>query len=565
MHRTRLLVGFVILVVLGGVAYGIWRSRSNPTDDETESSQVAVVLDEACTYGGEFKSIEAVDAMTVKFTLCYPDAAFPAKVASTAMGIHPSEYLEATGGGGELIRHPIGTGPYKFDHWTAGTEIGFTANATYWGGIPKEPNLIFRWNAESRPRLLELLDEAVDGIDNINTDEAAVVDESENLTVYRRIGTNVLYLGMNNTYEPFEKLEVRQAIDYVIDRQHFAANYYLPGSVAATQFIPPGVFGFTTEVLPPNYGLTREQRILQAKLLMQAAGMSDGFETTLTYRDVVRTYITDPFLIARDIQSQLADIGIKVELEVMESGAFLDDVDSDAIGMYLLGWNGDYPDATDFLDFHFGAGSSLQFGDKIPELTNVLADASHLYDSAERYQLYLQANQIIRDQVPMVPIVHAGSAAAFKTSITGAYAAGLGVEQFWLMEDPDDDNIIWMQTAEPLGLYCADETDAESLRACGQVNEALLTYDVGTGQPLPALAIDYSANDDLTEWTFKLREDVKFHDGSAFDAADVVASFTAQWDAASPLHVGREGLFSYFKVYFMEFLNVVQATEEEEE
>jgi ABC-type transport system substrate-binding protein len=117
------------------------------------------------------------------------------------------------------------------------------------------------------------------------------------------------------------------------------------------------------------------------------------------------------------------------------------------------------------------------------------------------------------------------------------------------------DQLVWMQNAEPSGLYCADETDGEALRVCEQINESLLAYEVGGTETVPALATDYESNDDLTEWTFTLREGVKFHDGSAFDADDVVKSYRVQWDAEDPLHVGREGLFTYWGALFGGFLN----------
>jgi ABC-type transport system substrate-binding protein len=221
----------------------------------------------------------------------------------------------------------------------------------------------------------------------------------------------------------------------------------------------------------------------------------------------------------------------------------------------MLGWGADYPDATNFLDFHFGQGSSQQFGDHIPELTATLAEAASLSDQDARYQLYIKANEIIRDQVPMVAIAHGGSAAAYLARIQGAYASDIGAEQFWLMEDPDDDKIVWLQNGEPPGLYCADESDGEALRACEQVVESLLRYEIGTGRPIPSLAAEYSANDELTEWTFKLREGVKFHDGTDLDANDVVLSYVVQWDAAHPLHVGRDGSFTYFPGLFGGFLN----------
>jgi ABC-type transport system substrate-binding protein len=117
------------------------------------------------------------------------------------------------------------------------------------------------------------------------------------------------------------------------------------------------------------------------------------------------------------------------------------------------------------------------------------------------------------------------------------------------------DTFVWMQNAEPISLYCADETDGESLRACNQVTEPLLNYEIGGTAVVPALAETYEPNDDLTEWTFHLRQGVTFHDGSTLDANDVITSLNLQWDAASPLHKGNTGAFTYWSGLFGTFLN----------
>ena len=116
-----------------------------------------------------------------------------------------------------------------------------------------------------------------------------------------------------------------------------------------------------------------------------------------------------------------------------------------------------------------------------------------------------------------------------------------------------------MQNAEPISLYCADETDGETLRACEQVLESLLRYERGTGKAIPSLATAWSANADLTEWTFTLRDGVTFHNGATLDANDVVLSYAVQWDAAHPLHVGNSGQFSYFSSLFNGLLNAPPA------
>ncbi|MBK8021641.1 MAG: hypothetical protein IPK19_09465 [Chloroflexi bacterium] len=258
---------------------------------------------------------------------------------------------------------------------------------------------------------------------------------------------------------------------------------------------------------------------------------------------------------AADLQQQLAEIGINVTIDLQESGTFLDNSDAGNLTLYLLGWGADYPDATNFLDFHFGVGASDQFGDKFEEITAPLQQGAQLAAFEDRYPHYVEANTAIRDLVPMVPIAHGGSGVAFQAGVEGAHASPLGNESFSVMSDPVDDVLVWMQNAEPIGLYCADETDGESLRACEQINEPLLAYEVAGTAVVPALAESYEASDDLTVWTFSLRPGVTFHDGSALDANDVVMSWGVQWDAANPLHVGRDGNFTYFQAFFAAFLN----------
>ena len=505
---------------------------------------------ESCDYGGAILSIEALDESTVKFTLCNPDPAFPSKVAFSALNIFSSDQLEETGGGGpELFQNPIGTGPYMLENWDLGNEIVMSRYDDYWGEPAIEGTLIFRWNAEAAARLVELQAGTADGIDNPGPGDFEVIEADPNLTLYERPGTNVFYFGINNTVEPFDNVLVRQAIAHAIDKQRLIDNFYPPGSVVANQFMPPSIFGFTEEVEPFPYDPDR------ARELLEEAGVELPIETELSYRNVVRSYLPDPATVSQDLQAQLAEVGINVTIVEMESGTFLDSADAGELSLHLLGWGADYPDATNFLDFHFGAGSSDQFGDKYPDIVDALTRGAQLADPDERYPIYIEANEFIRDQVPMVPVAHGGSGVAFQADIVGAHASPLGNEYFAVMEDPDDDDIIWVQNGEPTGIYCADETDGEALRVCEQINEPLLRYETAGTAVEAALATEWEASEDLTEWTFTLREGVTFHDGSTFDAEDVITSYAVQWDAANELHVGRDGNFTYFNAFFGSFLN----------
>ena len=512
-----------------------------PEDDPAECG--------ADTNASNISQIAALDQYTVEFTLCNPDVAFLAKVAFSSFAIDDSAYLEAHAADGSLVNEPNGTGPYRLDAWNRGTDITMSAFDDYWGDAPLSSTVIFRWSAEAAQRLVELQSGTVDGIDNPGADDFETIADDSSLALYDREGLNILYFGFNNTFAPFDNEQVRQAIAMGIDRQRIVDSFYPPGSEVASHFTPCSI-PFACEG-DEWYEYDPDA----ARDLLAEAGYPDGFETTISLRDVVRSYLPGPQQVAADLQDQLADLGITATIDVQESTAFIDNANAGALeGIHLLGWGADYPDATNFLDFHFGAGASPQFGDKFDDVTEALQQGASSVADADRQAAYETANNAIKEHVPMIPIVHGGSGVAFQADNDGAHSSPLGNESMAVISPGSDDQLVWMQNGEPGGLYCGDESDGESLRVCEQIKESLYAYTVGGTDAVPSLATECAPNDDLTVWTCTLREGVSFHDGSTLDANDVVLSYAAQWDANHPLHVGRTGDFVYFSALFG-FLN----------
>ncbi|MEZ4643716.1 MAG: ABC transporter substrate-binding protein [Chloroflexota bacterium] len=213
-----------------------------PMEEEPMEEEMAfepmVMAAENCDYGGLIKEIAALDELTVQFTMCAPDPAFPSKAAFTAFAIQPSEYLEATGGTGDLLEKPIGTGPYMVENWARGEEVVFKRYDGYWGDAAETETLVFRWNSEAAARLLELQAGTVDGIDNPAPDDFATIEADSSLALINRPALNIFYVAMNNTYEPFTDEKVRQAIAMGIDRQRIVDNFYPAGSEVASHFTP---------------------------------------------------------------------------------------------------------------------------------------------------------------------------------------------------------------------------------------------------------------------------------------------------------------------------------------
>jgi peptide/nickel transport system substrate-binding protein len=502
-------------------------------------------------YEGTIKRITAVDRLTVRFDLCAPDPAFLPKIAFSVFGIQDSDYLAAHAADKSLLDTPNGTGPYKFDTWDKGNRLVLTANADYWGEKALTPNLEFRWSDEAAQRLLELQSGNVDGIDNPGADDIATIQADSSLKFNPREGMNTMYLGFNNTIKPWDNENVRKGIALGINRQELVDNFYPEGSEVATHFTPCSVpFGCEGDSW-------YDFDAAQGKQLLTDAGFDFSKSYKLQFRAAVRGYLPDPPVIATQIQQQLKNnLGINVTLDLQESGAFLDANAAGTLdGIFILGWGADYPDPTNFLDYHFGAGSGKKFGAPLPDIAAALTKGATSLDEATRKAAYADANNLIKQHVPAVIVAHGASGTAFKADVENSHSSPLSSEIFSVMKAGDRDTLVWMQNAEPLSLYCADETDGESLRACEQTNEALYAYEVGGTKAVPSLATECAPNDDASVWTCTLRDGVKFHDGADLDANDVVVSYAAQWDTKHPLHIGRSGAFEYFPGLWGGFLN----------
>ncbi|GAB4581897.1 MAG: hypothetical protein Fur0022_46490 [Anaerolineales bacterium] len=530
-------------------------AEEEPTEEVVEPPAFEPMKLEApdCEYGGKIKSIEAVDQMTVKFTMCKPDPAFFAKIAFVPFAIQPAEWIMENGGAGALLEKPIGTGPWMIESWNRGESIVFKRFDGYWGTPANFETLVFRWATEGAARLLELQSGTVHYITNVGPDDFETVSNDPNLQLIPSANPNTFYLAMTNTFTPFNNLKFRQAIAMGIDRQRIVDNFYPAGSEVASHFtpcsIPNGCTGDPWYDFDPDTAKT-----LLAEALAEE-GITPPFTTKIYYRDVFRGYLPEPGNVAVEIQTQLRDnLGIEAEVVVMESGEFIAESTAGNLdGFYLLGWGADYPHVTNFLDFHFGEANP-QFGTPFPEIYEKLVAGSQIANPADAESIYVEANNAIRELVPMVPIAHGASAQAALASLEGAYFPPFGAIDFSGM-NPGGDTLVFMQNAEPISLYCADETDGESLSACEQVLESLYRYKKDSGDVEPALATECTANADATEFVCTLREGVTFHDGSTLDANDVVVSWTAGLDAASPYHVGNTGAFEYYSYLWDKLIN----------
>ncbi len=493
------------------------------------------------------KSIAKIDDHTVKLTFYDYPAPLLAQLATPMLSISSPAAIQKWGK--DYTFHPVGTGPYIFQEWIPDDRIVLKANPNYWGTKPQIETLVYRVVQEPTARLLELQAGTVDFSYNLNVDDIPTAEADPNLDTYRIPPLSIGYVAINKDWanaegkKPLGDVRVRQAIAHAINKEAIIQALFPGTGVAAKNFMPPALWGYNDNFQDYTYNPTR------AKQLLAEAGYPNGFSTNLWVMPVSRGYFPDPPKVGEAIQADLKAVGINVEIISYDWGTYLDKVLGGEHAMCMLGWMPDFPDPDNYL-YTFFAGADKQFGDGAPDaqLYSVLTRAKSEVDPKVREQLYYEANAIIHGIVPGVPIDHNGAVFASLKGITGFKPSPLF--DYWNTADYAKDTLIIARSGDSVGLDVVDETDGESFYVGSQVYDSLLTFEPGTTRVKPALAESWTVSSDGLEWTFKLRQGVKFHDGTDFNADAVLFNFDRIWDTKHPNRAGNTQNFDYWYYFF---------------
>ena len=352
--------------------------------------------------GHVIESVTAEGDYTVIFKLTRAQAPFLKNIAMSPFAIASPTAFEAAGD--KYGDSPVGTGPFKFVEWKRNDSITIEKNEEYWNSEePKLDRVVFRAIPDNSARLNALLTGEIDLADGVNPSDGATVESEAALQLFERPSMNVGYLGLTSTRPPFDNQKVRQAVNYAIDKQAIVDAFFEGRAEVAKNPMPSSISGYNDDI--PGYEYDPEK----AKQLLAEAGFTDGFEMELWAMPVPRPYMPDGTKVAEAIQKNLADVGITANIVSYEWATYLEKARNGEADAFLLGWTGDNGDADNFIyvlldEDNIGSNNYSYYSN--PETHKILIEAQTEVDEEKRNELYKQAQEIIFEDAPWVPLAH---------------------------------------------------------------------------------------------------------------------------------------------------------------
>src|SRR4051812_15955608 len=341
-------------------------------------------------------SIEAVDTSdkyVAKVMLKEPDSGLLAAFASAWGAIVAKEEVEK--GGGSLGKSDGGSGPYMIDEWVPNQTLKlkrfpdyYDKNVAFLDGvtfqvIPEESAIIAQLRSGSvHMTLLK---------DNKNYQ---VVKDVPNLDTLRGSRLGFDYLDIDNRRAPFDKVEVRQAIQYALDRDEFL-TVCASGLGQLISPVPVALKDYTLDTKTlPEY----KQDLAKAKELLTKGGVPNGFKTSIDIIPAFATMVTG----AQVLADQLKKVGIELEIKQYEYGVWLDRFNTHQfeLAWNVTGGNAD-PDPLLRSRLHSTVGSN-QNNSTDTEIDKLLEEGKAITDLAKRKEHYANVQKVLVQKVPQI-------------------------------------------------------------------------------------------------------------------------------------------------------------------
>lgn len=318
---------------------------------------------------------------------------------------------------------PVGTNYFKFESRNPGEETVVSRNDDYWDTPALLDDITFKVVTEPASRIAELESGSSDAIISTLTSNTDRVEQTDGMTLMRSDAVNVDYIGFNTSKAPFDDPKIRQAISHAFNSEAVLDGVYNGSGMPANGPLAPALLGYSEELQGREYDMAR------AEELLAEAGAED-----LTINLMVNDDNPERLDVALWLQESLNEIGVTLNVEQVEWGAYLDATGNAEHDMFILGWGNTTGDPDETITSLYHTDNAGNNGNRAfysnPELDEILDNARQETDEAVREQMYIDAQEIIIQEAPSIFIRHGEYLNAHNSDVHEFKANGFNMLDF---------------------------------------------------------------------------------------------------------------------------------------
>jgi ABC-type transport system substrate-binding protein len=404
-------------------------SMERALNPNTQSSVADVYLDDLVGVdeyidgsAQEVSGIKVIDPDTLELTIKAADPVFLPKLSyPTAFVVDRNQAEGASCFEASWTFNANGTGPFELAEWDLGNAIILEPNQNYYlDPKPQLSKVTYLLSGGSSFTMYQNDEIDVTGVGKDNVESVRDPSSELNAEYHTSTTLSVSYIGFNVAREPFDDPEVRKALAMAIDKEFLTDNLYKGLLNPANGILPPEMPGYNENL----DGVTFDAEA--ASDLLDSTGKKDQL-------DGVKILTAGQGAAPDDVLQAITamweqNLGISIEVEQEDFGLLQSDLQDKNFDMFSIGWIADYPDPQDFLEIKFHSHSSNNdTGYSNPDVDDLLDQAAGDVDADERYNLYQQAEQLIVDDQPWIPLFYGTSSILVKPNVKGYEAAPFAI------------------------------------------------------------------------------------------------------------------------------------------
>ncbi|GAB5098367.1 ABC transporter substrate-binding protein [Caballeronia sp. HLA56] len=377
------------------------------------------------------KAVTKVDDKTVKFELNEQNATFVPILTMGFASIYSAEYADKLLKANQQVdlnSKPVGTGPFVLKSYTKDAVIRYDVNQRYWGPKPKVDRLIYAITPDAAVRAQKIKAGECQIALSPKPQDVLDAKKDKSLKVSETPAFMTAFVALNTQKKPLDNPKVRQALNMAFDRTTYTKTVFENTGTPAVNPYPPNTWSYDKNIAAYKYSPDA------AKKLLADAGLPNGFETTIWVRPNGSVLNPNPKAGAELLQADLAKIGVKAQVKIIEWGELIKEAKQGQHDMLFMGWAGDNGDPDNYLSPLFSCNavkSGINFARFCdPQLDKLIADGKVTSDVAKRTKAYVDAQKIIHDQALWIPLVYPTAAAITRANVSGYNVSPFGRQNF---------------------------------------------------------------------------------------------------------------------------------------